>query len=594
MLFLAFANHPTERLPTLSKEDDELFRLLSPRAAKRHFLLHRDSSITLSKVAEYIIRFREDLELFLYSGHAGRDHLLLEDQSADSDGIAELLGKCPKLKLVILNGCSTAGQVERLLALPNMPAVIATSAPVNDFAATQFSISFFQAFSEQYAPLEEAFQIGLAAAMSATKESLPVLTDRSIKLEKDKSAPVWLLKVPAEAEEKLRWKLPALPIAAVQNDVRPNQLLLKGLLHTLATFDSRAREVVTKKQSGQEVRGRRRLKKGSNEQRNVILKCLPLPISEQIEKLVTKRRENKHVFYDSFSYDRLKQLLLTYDIAMEMPAFILLAQLFDLLAKKQEDIRFEPEQADLISDFLQEPYPTRLKKMNFPLIAAVTAVLDQNGVPLFVPEISKLRVANQDFQNAFLAMEGKKERLPQMKALDANAISQECIEAEEMLTLVLSELCFLATYSLVSVRNIDVLRNRLFRTPSFVHRVVHLAKKDAGDPEEVEELLDDFLDNESVLLMKNEPLSGQISFLNLTPFIIDENAYVKKADNIKLYFFHHFREGSESCFFKHTYKPEDPLLEVRYQDMENEKELNTQDVWEQFEDFWNLLQDATV
>ena len=129
-LFLAFANSQSDPLPTLREEDDKACSLLSRRAGQGHYALHRDSCASLPKVAEQLLNYRDSLVAFLFSGHAGRDKLLMEDQDARAEGIAELLGLCQRLKLVILNGCSTGGQVERLLALPNHPAVIATSAPV--------------------------------------------------------------------------------------------------------------------------------------------------------------------------------------------------------------------------------------------------------------------------------------------------------------------------------------------------------------------------------------------------------------------------------------------------------------------------------
>lgn len=594
LIFLSFANDAAHPLPTLTREDEEVYRLLSSRSAKGHFSLHRDSNASLAKVAEYIIRFKDDLTVFLFSGHADRDHLLMDGQTVQGNGIAALLGECPRLKVIVLNGCSTVGQVQELLELPNQPAVIATSAPVNDYTATQFSISFFQALSEQYAPLQEAFNIGLAAAKAAEGQPLAIPTPRQPMSGEAPSAPIWLLDTAPEARDKLEWKLPSLISPSAPSDIQPNQYLLKGLLHSLAAFDSNAKEVMENKRGTVEVRGRRRLKKGDNERRNVILKCLPLPISEQIEKLVTKRRENNHVFYDSFSYDRLRQLLLTYDTAMELPAFLLLAQLFDLLADEQRAVAMTPEQVEVVAAFLKAPYPERLKKINFPLIRTIIAVLGKNEVPLFVPELADLQgELEADFRNAFHGLEVKKKRLPQMRTLEDGAMRQECIEAEEMLTLVLGKFSFLASYSLVSVRNIDVLRNRLFRTPSFVHRVIHLAKKDSGEPEEIEELLDDFLDNESVLLMKKQALSGQASFLNLAPFVIDENAYVEKAEKIKLNFFHHFQESSKAYYYKHTYKPEDPLLEILGKEEETEAaEVAFQDVWDQFEDFRKLLQTA--
>lgn len=605
-LFLAFANSQSDPLPTLREEDDKACSLLGRRAGQGHYALHRDSYASLPKVAEQLLNYRDSLAVFLFSGHAGRDKLLLEDQDVRAEGIAGLLGLCPRLKLVVLNGCSTGGQVARLLALPNHPAVIATSAPVGDRVATQFSITFFQALAEQSATVEEAFRAGVAAAKAAATQPFQVLENRSLGFD-NADEPAWGLFTAEGFEEKRTWKLPRPDAGQPQATAEPNQFLIKGLLNSLSAFDPRVKEVMEDKRKTVKLPGRRRLKKGDNERRNVILKCLPLPISEQIEKLVTKRRENNHVFYDSFSFGRLKQLLLTYDIAMELPAFILLAQLFDLLAREEPKANLTAAQAQIIQSFMNAPYQERLKKYYFPLLSTAMEVLEQNNIALFVPEIAELHAVSPPSSvrrsiakveegpgGAFQSLELKKQRLPQIKALDMPEITRECIEAEEMLTQVLSRLSFLASYSLVSVRNIDVLRNRLFRTPSFVHRVVHLAKKDAGEPEEVEELLDNFLDSESVLLMKKQPLSGHTSFLNLAPFVIDENAYVKKAETIKLHFFHHFREAAGAYFFKHTYKPEDPLLEIMYKETENEEELAIQDVWEQFEDFRNLVQNAAL
>jgi len=154
------------------------------------------------------------------------------------------------------------------------------------------------------------------------------------------------------------------------------------------------------------------------------------------------------------------------------------------------------------------------------------------------------------------------------------------VDAEEKLTSILKKFSFLAAYSLVSVRNIDVLRNRQVRHPNYLHRLVRLVQHFSEDPTEEVELLEDFLDNASVLLMKKEPISGSSSFLNLTPFVIDENAYVEKAEDHKLFYFH--QQEGEDYFFKHIYKPEDTL--------KNTWEGSHLEILRyQFEVFWNLL-----
>ncbi len=118
IIFLAYANSSTSPLPTLSREDDGVFSVLVNRQLKGHFLLHRDSFTTLEKINEYLGKYGERLALFSFSGHADGATLHLGDGSANARGIAHQLGasaRAGKLKLVILNGCSTAGKVKALL-----------------------------------------------------------------------------------------------------------------------------------------------------------------------------------------------------------------------------------------------------------------------------------------------------------------------------------------------------------------------------------------------------------------------------------------------------------------------------------------------
>lgn len=148
VLCLAFANDRANPLPILQDEDNNLNRILAPRQLKQHYILIRDSYASITSVTNTIAQSKDQLRIFLYSGHAGRDKLLLEGQAANAEGIAYLLGQCPNLQLVFLNGCSTKGQVYSLLQ-KGIPVVIATSAPVEDKKANEFSSRFFQALNDQ-------------------------------------------------------------------------------------------------------------------------------------------------------------------------------------------------------------------------------------------------------------------------------------------------------------------------------------------------------------------------------------------------------------------------------------------------------------
>ena len=148
-LFLTFANNDKNYLNTLRDEDSQVNNLLNERKLQGDFIVHSEQFATTETIIRGLRQFQNDIVLFLYSGHAGRNRLELENGEASAEGIATLLGRCPNLKLVVLNGCSTSGQVDAFLK-NNVPVVIATSAPINDERATVFN-NFFRRISEQTA-----------------------------------------------------------------------------------------------------------------------------------------------------------------------------------------------------------------------------------------------------------------------------------------------------------------------------------------------------------------------------------------------------------------------------------------------------------
>lgn len=187
-IFLAFANSRTHPLPTLKEEDERVYHLLTHYQQKHPIKIHRDSFATTHTIAQYLITHQKQLSLFLFSGHAGKDALYLEDEAANSQGIAALLGACPNLKAVVLNGCATKGQVEGLLN-QGVPIVIATNAPVEDRSATQFSTAFFQQLTEQDSSIEEAFEIGIGSAKLSQPNELVV--QRGLVTKRKQNQPTW-------------------------------------------------------------------------------------------------------------------------------------------------------------------------------------------------------------------------------------------------------------------------------------------------------------------------------------------------------------------------------------------------------------------
>ncbi len=155
-LYFVFANDPKRPLDELKHEDTEINRLIDPFAASGHLRNVWDSFATLDKVTEKLLNNRQDLILFHYSGHAGSDMLGMEGGLAYATGIAEQLAACPQLRVVVLNGCATHGQVQRLHDL-GIPAVVATYRPVEDSQAAEFAIRFYRSLVQRET-LETAFR----------------------------------------------------------------------------------------------------------------------------------------------------------------------------------------------------------------------------------------------------------------------------------------------------------------------------------------------------------------------------------------------------------------------------------------------------
>ncbi|MCB0593678.1 MAG: CHAT domain-containing protein [Lewinellaceae bacterium] len=161
VLFLAFANNPRKPLYTLEKESETIYRLLSPFAKQQRIQIHREPFASIDNITHHLMGHKNGVTLFHYGGHADSQNLFLKDQSANAEGIAHLLAQQKQLKLVFLNGCSTRRQVQLLLKL-GVPAVIATSIPINDSGASEFAETFYKAVVSGHT-IGEAFSMAAAA-----------------------------------------------------------------------------------------------------------------------------------------------------------------------------------------------------------------------------------------------------------------------------------------------------------------------------------------------------------------------------------------------------------------------------------------------
>lgn len=105
-------------------------------------------------------KYRGRIRIFHFGGHASDSLLLFEDKAGHPSGahagsLASYLGKQRGLVLVFLNGCCTEPQVRRLRQV-GVPAVISTTAEIQDTVAAEFAAEFYAELATR--SLREAYE----------------------------------------------------------------------------------------------------------------------------------------------------------------------------------------------------------------------------------------------------------------------------------------------------------------------------------------------------------------------------------------------------------------------------------------------------
>ena len=575
ILFFAFSNSTQDELPSLSKENMEVYNALSDRdLKKKHFRVRRESSATIPELTNYLIELKNQICLFHYSGHAGRDNILLEDQKARSEGIAQILGQCPNLKLVVLNGCSTKEQVSKLLNEDGeygVPIVIATSRPVQDDLATTFAITFYKGMGEQYETVGSAFETAMGAVNTLKEKTYDTAQSRGIVFREGKSEePLWGIYVRMGNEDMLNWSLPKDNINEDRKAVEPNKLLFEVLFDTLAREKKAIEEIKTKEDAlGSEV-------VGDNKKRELVLLNLPHPVSEQLRKLIVPGDSlSGMVFYDKVGSDRLQQLVWCYKATMEFIAFTLLSQLWDIVKENPDDWKLTDDQTKIIRAVFQDTNGSDEAYPYEKVIKLVLKLLKDKDDDLFVKELANLTdyPEKESYHKACTHLATIQNQLLSNKRMDNDQAEHLCLSAEEHLAEMFKHVGFISRYKLMSIKNIDVRKQRHLEHAQFIHQVIPLEQNVTGRPSEDQDVLTEYMENGSVILVRCkkeaccEPSHAvnsieHVEYLNLTPFIFDENAYNDKAPLAKIHFFYRYNKAEDILVFKHIYKSKDDPFKI--------------------------------
>ena len=352
----------------------------------------------------------------------------------------------------------------------------------------------------------------------------------------------------------MQWRLPDLPSIIQATNFEPNVLLLEKLVESLADYND-------------EIQGLQQLVEMGGEvdiltQREAILKALPYPISEHVRKLlVANTQGGAGQFFDQLGADRLEQMYNVYITLVELLTFIMLSQLWDALSKGNIPDLYEEERQS-VRDFMYADQEARRQFDHIRLIRHIREAFERNELQPFLaelPQLSQALAKNSGFSSAIAFFQSLGNRLHKARPSDQEA-NPLCIMGEEHLAKLLGQAGFLVRYTFASVKGIDLVKYRHVAKPLYRHRIVHMVQRFVGLAETVKDQME-YMDSVSVLLLKTTSSGNE--FLNLTPFVIDQNAFDDKASIAKLHFFDQYRKDADAYIYRHIYKPKDIPLIIR-------------------------------
>ena len=170
-----FSNPPQNtagHLPYLDEEEKQLEDLIKEFKKTSAFHIEHiplkdkpGDNLSSREIADTIRDYKKKLTVIHYSGHADEVTLSLNEGDVRAQNFIRYIGDCEKVKLVVLNGCSTQGFVKHLLETTNVKAVIATDNPVRDDRAMKFGVDFYRRLLEKDA-VAKAFTGALAYALN--------------------------------------------------------------------------------------------------------------------------------------------------------------------------------------------------------------------------------------------------------------------------------------------------------------------------------------------------------------------------------------------------------------------------------------------
>jgi hypothetical protein len=574
VIFLAFSNDRDDYLPLINRERKNIVKTLREHHDNDYIKVESEAASTLEDIFDFINSYHNQISIFHYGGHAGGTSLRLETAEADNrnanaQGLAQLLGMEENLQLVFLNGCATKPQV-RLLLDNGVKAVIATSVPIQDQMATEFAEQFYLALANG-SDIQRAFEVTKAFIASKYNRRQDIQQYRSIVLGEEETSDdlPWGIYINEKLESNLSWKLPIRTDKTnilknrfdYESRLDVNDILIDLICEDIAKYNKDLDDELSKEEL--DIPSIRR----------EIVDSFPTPIGEHLRKLFTRSNDpSKPDDMEQFTIVRLEQLAMTYFTTFQFASFIMLSQLWDIRFKDAAfkiDEEYIPDLNRFFSLHKQNYHTFNYAK----LILAITDIFDKNKITYFIEELHRIKTVSEnqqsDFYQAYIFLQEL------LEALDRGEIKSEdveglCLDAETHLGAILREIAFLVKYKLVTIKNIELVKNR-HETARFRHNQITLNRALTVANTGIAEVgieFENFTDNKSVIFIKTKEDKVD-DFLNLTPFIIDENAL--NSDYSSKLFMYIF-QTEENYYYQFLNNPKDPPLQVSPDNYRNVKE----------------------
>lgn len=578
IFLFAFANDKEGSLRLADEERAAREALTAPHISPSIEYMNLGNT-SLDDIYYTFTRYHNRIALFHFGGHSDDQLLSLTDTHARSSSLSTLMGMQENLQLVFLNGCNNDGQVKELQS-KQVKAVIATSVKINDERALQFCQKFYQALTasgEERQTIRQAFDTAKSYMENAAPKTGTTNRDLATSSEEEETDKSFEWELYLLDGQTADWAIPGPPQQPKDADFFKEVMLThddqnKLLLELAFGIGEDEKLGLSQYISGLEGHVQQYDKDPDNSEnmdalRDKLFEAFPSVLSIQLKDLFTYP---EGVTHGRLRLSEINEAYLTLGRLLNSIALSTLweAALDPTTLEPRKDFIIREEYKKDIQRFLQPGDPASVGNVDyFWLVGAVNRIFQEpenkKFIP-YVPELANLFQSLDDDTPYFEAYRFLEQNL--RHRLIANDIASEevkelCRDGEGYLGLLLQKCAFLSNYQLVTVKDVTVYQPRQQPAPVYYHHQFTLQGLEASNQANIYTPLDRAaaINNNSIYLAKDFRQDERP--LNLTPFLIDENAFKTKLE-VQLPKIHFFngREGENTLQYVHAEVPQTTVV----------------------------------